>query len=60
MQFRLLRADEIECRISQVGAWGLQLLLYKNARVDMDVLDEQVGAMNWQRHQRKNPSLLTR
>lgn len=49
-QFRLLRADEIECRISQVGAWGLQLLLYKNARVDMDVLDEQVGAMNWQRH----------
>ena len=49
-QFRLLRADEIECRVSQVAEWGVQLLLYKNARVDMDVLDEQVGAMNWQRH----------
>ena len=49
-QFRLLRADEIECRISQVGAWGVQLLLYKNARVDMDILDETFGPMGWQRH----------
>jgi len=49
-QFRLLRADEIECRISQVAEWGVQLLLYKNARVDMDLLDETVGPMNWQRN----------
>lgn len=49
-QFRLLRADEIECRISQVGSWGVQLLLYKNARVDMDILDETFGPMGWQRH----------
>ncbi len=49
LEFRLLRADEIECRISQVGAWGVQLLLYKDARADMNLMDECVGAENWQR-----------
>ncbi len=28
---------------------GLILLLYKNARCDMNILDETVGATNWQR-----------
>lgn len=54
-QFRLLRADEIECRIGMVKPSGVSLLLYKNARTDMDILDETVGAENWQRsHSRDN------
>lgn len=48
--FRLLRADEIDCRVSQIKEKGLSLLLYKDARCDMNILDETVGAMNWQRH----------
>lgn len=49
MEFRALRADEVECRIGQVAksGKGLSLLLYKTARTDMAVLDEAVGAENW-------------
>lgn len=47
--FRLLRADEIEVRVSQVSEKGAALLLYKNARCDMNILDETVGVANWQR-----------
>lgn len=55
MKFRKLRADEIEVRIQSVKTNGVILLLYKNARVDQDILDETVGAMNWQRrHCRDN------
>lgn len=50
MEFRLLRADEIDCRVSMVQKWGIGLLLYKDARCDQNILDETVGAMNWQRH----------
>lgn len=50
VMFRLLRADEIECRIAMCKATGVQLLLYKDARCDQNILDETVGAMNWQRH----------
>lgn len=39
-KFRLLTADEIECRIAQTKANGLQLLLYKTARTDAALLDE--------------------
>lgn len=54
-KFRLLKASEIECRISTVNAKGLSLLLYKDARADMNILDEEVGAENWQRtHSRDN------
>ena len=48
-KFRDLRADEIECRVQQVKDKGLVLLLYKDARVDMNILDETVGSSNWQR-----------
>ena len=48
--FRLLRADEIEVRISQIAESGVMLLLYKDARCDQSILDETVGPMNWQRH----------
>lgn len=52
---RTLRADEIDCRISTVKQSGITLLLYKDARCDMNILDEIVGPMNWQRsHSREN------
>ncbi len=55
IQFRKLKADEIECRIGQIKATGLTLLLYKDARCDMNVLDETVGPLNWKReHTRDN------
>lgn len=48
--FRLLKADEIECRVSTFKAdKGLSLLLYKDARVDQNILDETVGPENWMR-----------
>lgn len=46
---RLLRADEIECRIGTISEKGLSLLLYKDARADMKILDETYGPMGWQR-----------
>ena len=54
MKFRELKASEIDCRIQSIGqnktgAIGATILLYKDARVDMNILDETVGAMNWQR-----------
>lgn len=50
MDFRLLEAEEIEVRISTLKDNGCSVLLYKDARVDQNILDETVGAMNWQRH----------
>ena len=44
-----MRADEIECRVGTVTDKGVSLLMYKDARVDMRLLDEVVGAENWQR-----------
>lgn len=49
MKFRELRAEEIEVRVATVTEKGCSLLLYKNARCDMNILDETVGQMNWQR-----------
>ncbi len=48
-EIRLLRANEIECRVGYISEKGLSLLLYKDARVDMKILDEVYGANNWQR-----------
>jgi len=36
---RTLRADEIECRVQKVTEKGCILLIYKDARVDMRILD---------------------
>lgn len=47
LKFRELKANEIECKIAQINAKGLSLLLYKTARTDMQLLDETVGAFNW-------------
>lgn len=52
-QFRTLNADEIDVRVqsvsgSQRGVLAV-LLLYKDARVDMNLLDEAYGCHGWQR-----------
>ena len=58
-KFRTLRADEIECRVATCKEKGVSLLLYKDARCDMNILDETVGAMNWQRaHTRDNANCI--
>ena len=49
LNFRPLHADEIEIRVGNVGQRGAFLLLYQNSRCAMDILDEAVGASNWQR-----------
>jgi hypothetical protein len=57
--FRDLTAEEIECRVAQVNEYGVNLLLYKDARCDQNILDETVGAMNWQRtHARDNANCI--
>ncbi len=49
--FPYLTAQDVECRVAQVFQNGaVSLLLYKDARCDMRILDETVGAENWQRH----------
>lgn len=64
MEFRKLNADEIDVRIGTSKKndikeiVGASYLLYKDARVDMALLDEEVGAMNWQRkHEFKDGKL---
>lgn len=51
MNFRDLTKEDVECRVASVSknGSGLTLLLYKNARVDMNILDEIVGCEKWQR-----------
>lgn len=46
---RLLRADEIECRVSMINGNGLSLLLFKDARVDQKILDETFSPFGWKR-----------
>ena len=48
-KIRLLRANEIECRVNTVSEKGISLLLYKDARVDQNILDEVFGIFGWQR-----------
>lgn len=49
MTFRKLKASEIDARVATVTEKGCSLLLYKDARVDQNILDETVGCLNWQR-----------
>ncbi len=58
-KFRDLKASEIDVRVAMAKQTGVSLLLYKDARVDQDILDETVGAMNWQRkHTRDNANCI--
>lgn len=59
LKFRTLRANEIDCRVNTVNEKGCSLLLYKDARCDMNILDETVGAMSWERkHSRDNANCI--
>lgn len=53
LNFRKLKADELEARVAKVTEKGCSVLIYKNARVDMTILDETVGKLNWQRAHRE-------
>jgi len=56
-EIRTLKAEEITIRVQSVHPYkfqgqdkvGVILLLYKDARVDMNILDEVYGRNNWQR-----------
>ena len=50
MKFRNLTESEIDVRVQSVKENGLIALLYKDARCDMNILDETVGPENWARH----------
>ena len=57
--FRALTAGDIEVRVAQAKENGVSLLLYKNARVDMNILDDTVGPFNWRReHVRENANCI--
>lgn len=64
LKFRTLYADEIDVRVQQViftdKFKGVLLLLYKDARVDMNLLDEVTGSpLNWKReHSRDNANCI--
>lgn len=63
LKFRTLHADEIDVRVQQSfysdKFKGALLLLYKDARVDMNLLDEVVGPLNWKReHTRDNANCI--
>ena len=47
LRFPLLDEDQIEVKVKKITKAGVVLLLYKTARVDMDLLDEVVGPENW-------------
>lgn len=49
LKFRTLEPNEIDVRVARIDKNWCTLLLYKDARVDQNILDETVGAMNWQK-----------
>lgn len=58
-KFRNLKPDEIDVRINQIASNYCTMLLYKDARCDMNILDETVGATNWKReHTRENANCI--
>lgn len=44
---RDLRENEIEVRVASENEKGASFLLYKTARVDAQMLDEEYGPLNW-------------
>lgn len=55
-EIRLLQKEDIEVRVANTTTAGgtvkANLLIYKNARVDMKILDELYGPMGWKRTHR--------
>lgn len=50
---RFLYAEEIECRVGTISEKGLSILLYKDARVDQNILDQTFGIFGWMRTHEK-------
>lgn len=48
LEFPPLSASDVEARVAQCSEKGLSLLLYKDARCDMRMLDRAVGPERWQ------------
>lgn len=48
MEKELLQANEISCRVQQISAKGLSLLLYVTSRDGQKRLDEKYGPLGWQ------------
>lgn len=53
LEFRALTANDVELRVGKITDKGANYLLYKNARVDMSILDEVCGTFGWQREHRE-------
>lgn len=53
MEIRTLKAEEISAKVKTVFGSNALVLLYKDARVDMTLLDETFGESNWQRHHKE-------
>ena len=49
LNFPTLTAKDIECRVASISEKGCSLLLYKDARCDMRILDKVVGPLGWKR-----------
>lgn len=48
LEFPALTAQDVEARVGQCNEKGATLLLYKDARCDMRLLDKAVGPERWQ------------
>ena len=53
LKIRALTANDVELRVGKITDKGASYLLYKDARVDMSILDEVCGTFGWQREHRE-------
>lgn len=53
LEFRTLTKKEVQVRVASISEYGAILTLYKNARVDQQLLDEAVGPFGWKREHRE-------
>ena len=53
-KIRLLRPDEIECRIGAISEKGLSLLLFMDARAAQNILDETFTPFGWRMPTRRS------
>lgn len=58
LSFRKLEADEIDVRVARCTSTEAELLLYKDARCDMNILDETVGPARWTRDHKEIKGVL--
>ena len=57
-EFGLLTPDEIEVRQAKQDTYGIDLLLYKTARTDANILDRVIGSGFWQNDFKKIEGVL--